>query len=427
MYLKKHGLPFHRVLFSRWINKDLWLGFVYTLQVFTPYTSPVVKMDHDATFLEDGFSEFAIYEGHKLPVKGIVQVDEPSLANPIDQFITWDMKQTHFWKVERASGQVRPHKVLKFSSERPHFVVAVTYIHKMHMFLFATEDLAFKLYDRELNLIESIRHQERHIAALDYLAKDDCVVISGARGVSVWKVYRKIVSSSQSSYVFEKLFAFTELSLVWVSKISYETSSNFIYAFVENSVFTLSLEYRRVAHRLDHIHDTPVTACIWYARSQMFLTGCQRGEIKCMNETKALLHEFKIHSGAVTSLAQHPTPGLAISTSLDGHIKTLNLENYTVIFDINVQKPILHMKTMPYTRRCAACVFPLNDGTIYVWKLSSCADYFGALATNVRVLLHAELSPGYVQYRLWQQRQQQRRPNRGVVTSKAGGADANGG
>ena len=158
--------------------------------------------------LEDGFSEYSRYDGHKLPVKGIVQVDESSLANPTDQFVTWDMKQTHVWKLDRGTAVCKPVQVLKFSSERQNFVVAAAYMHKMHMFLFATEDLCFRLYDRDLTLVEAIKHQERHIAALEYVKTDDCVVISGACGVSVWRVFRKIVSSSQASYVFERLFAF---------------------------------------------------------------------------------------------------------------------------------------------------------------------------------------------------------------------------
>jgi len=193
---------------------------------------------------------------------------------------------------------------------------------------------------------------------LEYVKSDDCVVISGARGVSVWRVFRKIVSSSQASYVFERLFAFQELALVWVSKMTYEASSGYLYAFVDTSVHALSLTHQKVVHKLDHIHDTPVTACIWYAPAQMYITGAQRGEVKCINAAKALLHEFRIHTAAVTALARHPTPGtvdrhtpsplslslcrealsrdllpysppsppprhagMAVSTSLDGHVK----------------------------------------------------------------------------------------------------------
>ena len=131
----------------------------------------------------------------------------------------------------------------------------------------------------------------------------------------MWRVFRKIVSSSQASYVFERLFAFQELALVWVSKMTYEASSGYLYAFVDTSVHALSLTHQKVVHKLDHIHDTPVTACIWYAPAQMYITGAQRGEVKCMNAAKALLHEFRIHTAAVTALARHPTPGTSTASS----------------------------------------------------------------------------------------------------------------
>ena len=125
--------------------------------------------------LIDGFSAFSTFEGHKLPVKGILSVDESSLANPVDQFISFDMKQTLFWKVDRATGIARIIKQVKFSSERQHFIVAQTYLPKMRMFLFAAEDLTFKMFDRDLNLVESIRHQERHIAAMQYIDTEGTV------------------------------------------------------------------------------------------------------------------------------------------------------------------------------------------------------------------------------------------------------------
>jgi len=36
----------------------------------------------------------------------------------------------------------------------------------MHMFLFATEDLCFRLYDRDLTLVEAIKHQVPYLAPI---------------------------------------------------------------------------------------------------------------------------------------------------------------------------------------------------------------------------------------------------------------------
>ena len=350
--------------------------------------------------LEDGFHELSCYSGHNLPVLGLVLSDESShtlhsAVQSIDQFLTWDMKKVHIWKLDRISNEPKTIKVIKFTKEKSHFIVAVAYISRHRMYVLSTADFCFKLYDRDLNLLESIQHEERAVLSLEYVDDLDVLVISGVKGVSIWKINRKL-SDQQTYFIFEKQFSFSELYNVWVKKLVYEVTSRYIYAFVDRSVYVLSCSRKQIIHKLENIHDDPVTACIWYSRSQIFLTGCTYGRIKCLSSTKSLLHQFNIHSAAVTALSSHPVPGFAISASADGHIMILNVENYTVIFDTNTFNHILSMKTVFTRKRSSLCIVPYINGTIQLWDVTSCADFFASVSANIISFIHQEKIPCYV-------------------------------
>jgi WD40 repeat protein len=50
----------------------------------------------------------------------------------------------------------------------------------------------------------------------------------------------------------------------------------------------------------------------------------------------SLLHTFNVHTAAVAGIVLHPTSGMAISASMDGVIRVLNLEMFTEIYSINL-------------------------------------------------------------------------------------------
>ena len=67
----------------------------------------------------------------------------------------------------------------------PNFICSMIFSLKMRVFLAAALDMSFKIYDRNLDLLESIRHDERAILQLEYDATNDIFLASGASGKSV--------------------------------------------------------------------------------------------------------------------------------------------------------------------------------------------------------------------------------------------------
>lgn len=370
-------------------------------------------------YLQDGFQEIFNFRGHKLQVRGINTVEivedvrNKSSMSHVDQFISWDVKGILLWEDPKTNTSPRIVSRYLFPKNQPQFISAIVFIPKMKVFLSSALDMTFKIFDKSFRLLQSIHHEERAILSLEYDGEKGIVICSGASGITVWRFYRNL--SMDNAHVIEKLFTFQGCAH-WISNMIYEAHSNKIYALVDRSVHVLSFKRRAVTTVLKDIHDSPVTRVCWYARSQFYLTGCSQGLIKCwtshfrdvksiqnrgrvastsekneeddeeVGSTKfALLHTFFSHNKAITGLILHSTSGLAISASMDGFIKVLNLEAFNELFSVDVRVGVSGMKGINYGIHMA-CLFSQSNGKIRLWKVTSCCNFFGVSAADVEIL-----------------------------------------
>lgn len=393
--------------------------------------------------LKDGFQELFIFRGHRLQLRGFNLVEwledtRRGAAAGGDQYsvrfhfyISWDVKQVLLWKHDFQGFNAKPQLLnqVKFSNQ-PNYVCAIVHVTKMKVFLAAALDMSFKIFDRHLNLLESIHHEERAILQIEYDIQKDLIFSSGATGISVWKLYRNL--SLDKSHVMEKLYSFDGCD-TWITHMIYEPAFNRIYALKERSAQVLSLTRRSVITTLENVHDAPINAICWYERNQFYITGCSRGEIKCwtsnFNYRKAnsndithataafnqfshhqdenlddvmpgeglskssgnhsggkkfaLLHTFKGHTKAVTAIKLHPVSGLAITTSLDGFVKILNLESLNELFTIQCDAGIINMRILNLGGNHHACLFAFTDATIRLWKITSVCDFFSVTSAKI--------------------------------------------
>lgn len=109
-----------------------------------------------------------------------------------------------------------------------------------------------------------------------------------------------------------------------------------------------------------------------------------------------LLHTFKGHNKAVTALRLHPVSGLAISTSLDGFVKVLNLEALNELFCFQVGTGIMGMRIINIGLHHHGILMSTTDASIKLWKITSVCDFFGVASAPIAQLeifenLEAEL------------------------------------
>ena len=113
----------------------------------------------------------------------------------------------------------------------------------------------------------------------------------------------------------------------------------------------------------------------------------------------SLLHSFKGHTKGVTAIHLHPISGLAISASLDGMMRVLNLEALNELFSIQVGCGILGMRVVKLCNNNFGCFASLCDGTIKLWKITSVCDFFAVASSKISKLdifenLEAEKNSG---------------------------------
>jgi hypothetical protein len=374
--------------------------------------------------LADGFKAVFEFKRHTSGVKGFAPIDLQEencfIRGRRDQYLSWDLLGINLWAREHDSASKEPHimHTVRFPKGSPGFIGCLVYVPRLHIFVASALDMTFKIYSRELKLLESIVHEERAMLAMEYDHARDEIVMAGANGVSVWRIWRATKVSPE--YVMEKLYDFENLRGMWVGGLQADVALGDVYALAGCSSYVLNLTRREVKHEMAQIHVMPVTCICWYGRSQFYLTGCMGGLIKCwtsfhyqkskvsgglntQQDTKGLaaltlLHTFNLHTGAVAGIVLHPTSGMAVSASMDGMIRVLNLEMFTEIYHINLHgrgigrmisfvlpaAPNSRGERVPGASKGRGIMFTHpDDNSIRLWRITSCAGFFGISSSDV--------------------------------------------
>ena len=210
------------------------------------------------------------------------------------------------------------------------------------------------------------------------------------------------------AHVMEKLFEFSHFPQ-WISKLHYDnTTLGKAYAMLDGSVYIYDINMRKCITYLKDIHKATVTGCIWYEKSQFYVTCCTGGLVKCYkiihkvsSDTKsndeemkvsesALLHTFTVHTKAVTSIALHPEiPGLMLSASLDHTIRVLNLEKLEQLFVVHLSSGITNMKILNRAG-FKGFLFTQEEGNFRLWSTVSTTKYFCIANSAVAQLEYVE-------------------------------------
>jgi len=198
----------------------------------------MLSTSKDSSQLQDGFQEVFTFHGHKLSVTGVnpVDISDDFLFGDSTRkqtFISWDAKHIMLWE-KKISMDANPKIIrkLEFLNKAPNYICAIIYIPKMKVFLVAALDMTFQIYDKQLSLMETIHHDERAILNMEYLPERNLIVISGASGLSMWRMYKS--QTIDSCLVMEKSITLKECQ-GWINKVVVESKSKRLYAIQDVS------------------------------------------------------------------------------------------------------------------------------------------------------------------------------------------------
>lgn len=333
------------------------------------------------TAIRDGFQVIQVYPGHKRIVLGCSLFSCSDDNSRQESLISWDSKCICLWEGDIVIRQIR------FPKSQEGYISCIEYIPRLNVFFAPCLDMTFKIYDRNLKLLDTIQHKERAIISLAYDSKSDILILSGALGLSVWKISRSIGTSNL--FVLEKLFKFVGCE-EWISRFVYDRPFGKLYGVNENTVWILDIKSRSTICKLIEIHDASVVKCCWYPQDQFLITGCARGLIKCWAlhndgnsksassgnvQSYTLLSTIIAHSKAITGLSLHPIEGLLLTAGMDGYIKVFSLETFQVVNCYNTGEAISYF-TLHHSETANYCLFAQSSGNISLWKIESCTSTF---------------------------------------------------
>lgn len=341
-----------------------------------------------------------MFRGHKRSVRGfrlITYNDEQRHRNrKREVLLSWDVKGILLWDGETTFKQ------LKFPKSQQNFINSMIFIPKLKILFAAALDMTFRMYDLNFKLLESIHHDERVVVHCEYDAAKDFIIIAGATGVSVWKIYR--CTGTSMTHVMERMYCFAGLN-EWVTRFVYEPQHRRAYALCEQSVYILNFRTRSVETTLRDIHDAPVTCCLWYLKDQFYITACSRGVLRCWSPHRSLqqrmhsseefsmVYSVQAHAKAVTGLALHPQPGMLLTASMDMSIKIFSLEAFQLLQFIQTPDIVANfMLTTYHNMNC--CLFSNSNGDITVWKIDSYCSLYMSCATDIVSLNNFETIQG---------------------------------
>jgi hypothetical protein len=172
------------------------------------------------------------------------------------------------WAREHSALEAEPRIInrLSFPKGSNGFMTSIVYVSKLKVFVAAALDMTFKLFSSDLKHLEVIPHEERAVLAMEYFVEDDIIVMAGARGVGVWRLWRppKVGHSMQKlSYTMERMFSFTDIDGCWINGIQIDHSTAEVFAHSGNSAYVLSLQRRNVKHTLKVRHMRCLSCVSW--------------------------------------------------------------------------------------------------------------------------------------------------------------------
>jgi WD40 repeat protein len=293
-------------------------------------------------------------------------------------------------------------KRVHFKRRQNEFIQSLCYIPEKNMYLGAGLDMLVHIYDRSLNYLTALRTGERVIRHIIYNSKLDEVIIAGSGGCKSWKISRQYTNGANifNLTVLRNYTRNKNGKTHWVSHIEFDNDSQRLICIEDDAVICINCETGQLVNKLRNIHEAPLTGCVWYNRSQYFVTSCAGGLVKVWavhhdsnlkfgKQDFALLHTFTGHTKAVTALQLHPLSGLAVSVSLDGTLRVLNLEALEEIYAIQIMQPLIAMKCVKMDEH-SLCIGATLDGTIRVWSINNFLGFYGVCRAvcNTRVCVY---------------------------------------
>ncbi|GMF62685.1 unnamed protein product [Phytophthora fragariaefolia] len=292
-----------------------------------------------------------------------------------DTFVSVDETCLRLWRAP--VGQLR-HVSLPARTSR--FIQAITYIDARKVFAASALDGALRLYDPNLNELAALFTGRGTVLCMVFDGQHNRLLTGGVDGCAAWQIKPKPSGMPDGAlnahYEFTPLPKFfhgaaasnsrrkkphgtkqlkpsrTSLERAgWVESLQlgpecprlYAQSRHWIDVF--NTIDGVHLERWDDLYPAEH---GTMTAFVVQERAKYLVCGTSSGVIVVLSHHPiSIVHTFKDHTQTITSLAEHATSRLVISSSLDGSVRLWDIEARRQAHRLNVGHGVHALQLLP--------------------------------------------------------------------------------
>ncbi|KAE8909227.1 hypothetical protein PF005_g16117 [Phytophthora fragariae] len=292
-----------------------------------------------------------------------------------DTFVSVDESCLRLWRAP--GGQLRQ---VNLPARTSRFIQAIAYIDARQLFAASALDGALRLYDPNLNEFAALFTGRGTVLSMVFDGQHNRLLTGGVDGCAAWQIKPKPSGMPEGAlnahYEFTPLPKFFHGTAVsnskrtkahsskqlkpsrtsveragWVESMQLGPESTRLYAQTRQWIDVFSTVDGAHLERWDDLfpaeHGT-MTAFVVQERAKYLVCGTSSGVIVVLSHHPiSIVHTFKDHTQTITSLTEHATSRLVISSSLDGSVRLWDLEARRQAHRLNVGHGVHALQLLP--------------------------------------------------------------------------------
>lgn len=283
-----------------------------------------------------------------------------------DTFVSVDEACLRLWRAP--GGQLR---LVNLPARTSRFIQAIAYIDARQLFVASALDGALRLYDPNLNELAALFTGRGTVLSMVFDGVHNRLLTGGVDGCMAWQIkprppgmpegalnpqyeftpLPKFFSSRGRAFKEPKAFKTLTERAGWVEGLQLIPESNRIYAQTRYWIDVYSTVDGVHLERCDDLFPGEygtLTAFVVQERAKYLVCGTSSGVIAVLSRHPlSIVHIFKDHTQMITSLAEHASSRLIISSSLDGSVRLWDLEARRQAHRLNVGNAVHALQLLP--------------------------------------------------------------------------------
>ncbi|GMF65324.1 unnamed protein product [Phytophthora lilii] len=296
-----------------------------------------------------------------------------------DTFVSVDETCLRLWRApgSQPGGQLRQ---VNLPARTSRFIQAITYIDARQLFVASALDGALRLYDPNLNELAALFTGRGTVLSMVFDGQHNRLLTGGVDGCTAWQIkprpsgmpdgalnshyeftplpkffHGSAVSNSRRNKPHGKKQLKSSKSVVeragWVESLQLGPETPRLYAQTRHWIDVFNTVDGTHLERWDDLfpaeHGT-LTSFVVQERAKYLVCGTSSGVIVVLSHHPiSVVHIFKDHTQTITSLTEHATSRLVISSSLDGSVRLWDLEARRQAHRLNVGNGVHALQLLP--------------------------------------------------------------------------------